>query len=247
VEKNNNVSVGSSFDKVTTNNDEKSSTPTLSELLNYFFRLLYLSRVGSISAIIGSLIILTPQARDLFLDLRSSPWIERIYWSIFYFLLIFGWLLPIYFSTDYMIERCDNSPTAKTKIGKALKKTIPLLIVLACLVSVGFSQYSAWTGLNTTYNALPGDQGREDLTWPIPNLLLLIQATMLAAVLFISSRIKLDIDGVLNRNYFFYSIGMIVAVTLIWIAEFSPQDELKSYLSDDQLRGYRCASHNSMA
>jgi hypothetical protein len=217
------------------------------KFLKYFLWLFYLSRISLISAVAGILIfVFTLQARDLFLEVRSSLWMERTYWCLFYFLLVFAWLLPMYFSAIYMIEWCGRQPGTKafigdiaaTKVADQMRKWVPLILVFCCLAALGWSQYKTWSELNRLFNALTQEQRQYITALQIPNTVLLIQATMLAGVLFLSSRAVLAFQGKMTRKYFFYSIGMAVGVLVIWFFWFSPHKEVLLYLSNDDKKGF---------
>jgi hypothetical protein len=243
----------SNIDAAYEDDPEKGGMPRLKRLLTiieyikYFFRLLYQSRISLISAVAGIFFfVFAIQTRDLFLEVRSSAWPERIYWSVFYFFLIFAWLLPVYFSAIYMIEWADRQPkmqdlagqVAQTKTAEYMRKLVPLILVMSCLAALAWSQYATRNEFNTLYDEI---RAKGDATYtllPIPNTALLIQATMLAAVLFVSSRAELAFEGQLTRTYFYFSIGMAAIVVAAWFLWLSPQKELASYLDTEEKSGF---------
>jgi hypothetical protein len=213
----------------------------------YLAWLLYLSRISLISAAVGVyILVFTLQARDLFLEVRSNSWALRGYWSLFYFLVVFAWLLPIHISATYMIEWAHKrslahhpslKQIASTRFADVMRKAVPLLIVIVCLFALGWSQYLTWKDLH----ALLGILTREQIAavkLPIPNAVLLIQATMLTAVLFVSSRRELAFRGSLSIKYLLYSIGMSTAVLALWFVFFAPNEELQNYMSADEKQGF---------
>jgi hypothetical protein len=204
----------------------------------YLLSLLYLSRIGVISSLIGILIFSgAPQAQDLFLEVRSSPWMDRTFWTVFYILLIFVWLLPIYFWSLRMIEEGDDNDLAYTQIGATLRQVVPLILVVSCLSAVGYGQWQAWNGYEKAFSALSQDQKRYLTIWPIPCTMILIQATMHTVALLVSSRIKIYLDGCLDIRYLYHSLAITLFVTALWFLLFSPQYELHDYLSPEELQG----------
>lgn len=211
----------------------------------YAIWLFYLSRVAVLSALAGVYIFgFTLQARDLFLEVRSNAWMDRRYWCIFYFLLVFAWLLPVYISSQYMIDgaggslaKAEDRGIAASSVSRALKNAIPQLLVMACLLALGWSQYRAWIDLHGLVAALKEDRSEFGAVLPIPNVLLLIQATMLTAALFLTSLATLSLEGHVGMRYFFFSVCLAVIVLLVWFWVFSPQTELSNYLTEEEKRG----------
>ena len=125
----------------------------------------------------------------------------------------------------------------KSIVSRALKNITPLLLVLACLLALGWSQYKAWIDLEGLVAALKEDGSVFRAVLPIPNVLLLIQATMLTAALFLTSLATLSFEGQMGIRYFFFSICLAVTVLLVWFWVFSPQTELSHYLTEEEKRG----------
>ena len=208
------------------------------DFIKYFFRLLYQARISVISAAIGiAIFTFAVQSMDLFLEVRSSPWPERIYWTVFYFLLIFTWLLPVYFFAilsidwEHRISKATGTGNAieDTKTAEFFRKLVPLLLVCACLFALGRSQYETHWEFTDLLKYIIEKKVPISTDLPIPNTLLLIQATMLAAVLFISSRVTLAFEGQLTITYFFVSIGMCLFAVIGWFLWFHPQNEMLKY------------------
>jgi hypothetical protein len=214
-------------------------------VLKYFITLLFFSRVSVLSVIAGVFIFgFTLQARDLFLEVRSCAWSDRLYWCIFYFLLIFVWLMPVYISSRYMIDGSGDSlkkvrggSFASSIIFRILEIATPLLLVQACLLALGWSQYKAWIDLQGLVAALKEDRSVFGAVLPIPNVLLLIQATMLTAALFLTSLVTLSFKGQTGTRYFLSSICLAVSVLLLWFWLFSPQTELSQYMTEEEKMG----------
>jgi hypothetical protein len=215
--------------------------------VKYFIFLLYRCRISLISSVIGIFILLTaPQARDLFLEVRSSAWPERLYWTAFYFLLIFAWLLPVYFSALYMIEwgRGDSgihdgaNGIAKTKIAEYMRKLVPLILVFGCLLALGYSQLMALNDFKILFKELKTKGAEANTAVPIPNMVLLIQATMLAGALFLTSRAELAFEGTLTRKYFFVSIGLVLSIVIVWFSWLEPYKDLFEVLGDYDKKGF---------
>jgi len=213
--------------------------------IKYSIWLFYLSRVAVLSALAGVYIFgFTLQARDLFLEVRSNTWMDRRYWCAFYFLLVFAWLLPVYISSQYMIDgaggslaKAEDRGIAASSVSRALKNAIPQLLVMACLLALGSSQYRAWIDLQGLVAALKEDRSEFGAVLPIPNVLLLIQATMLTAALFLTSLATLSLEGHVGIRYFFFSVCLAVIVLLVWFWVFSPQTELSNYVTEEEKRG----------
>ncbi len=208
------------------------------DFIKYFFRLLYQARISVISAAIGiAIFTFAVQSMDLFLEVRSSPWPERIYWTVFYFLLIFTWLLPVYFFAilsidwEHRLSKATGTGNAieDTKTAEFFRKLVPLLLVCGCLFALGRSQYETHWEFTDLLKYIIEKKVPISTDLPIPNTLLLIQATMLAAVLFISSRVTLAFEGQLTITYFFVSIGMCLFAVIGWFLWFHPQNEMLKY------------------
>ena len=195
------------------------------DFIKYFFRLLYQARISVISAAIGiAIFTFAVQSMDLFLEVRSSPWPERIYWTVFYFLLIFTWLLPVYFFAilsidwEHRLSKANGTGNAieDTKTAEFFRKLSSPVARMRMPFCAGALSIRDALGIYRFVKIHYRKKVPISTDLPIPNTLLLIQATMLAAVLFISSRVTLAFEGQLTITYFFVSIGMCLFAVIGW-------------------------------
>ena len=165
--------------------------------------------------------------------------------ALFYFFLVFAWLLPVYFSSEYVLDREsgsnfqeDEGPVAKTSFGRFFRTGMPLFLVLVCLLALGWAQNKAWVDLKGLASAFKEDRSALERTLPIPVVLLLIQATMLTAVLFLIPLANFALKIRMGPRYFFFSIGLAIAVLLVWFWRFEPQSELVKSLTPEEKDGF---------
>lgn len=103
--------------------------------------------VSCASLLIGALTLVhTKQGQDLFLDVRGGFLIGTAFWAAFYVIFILMWVLPIYFSSRWILSRVDSklieTPDQRER-AQAYEDTIPRVLATTCFLLLLLGQLGA--------------------------------------------------------------------------------------------------------
>ena len=109
-----------------------------------FFDGLWGARVAAASAALGFLLYVgSSQGQDLFLEVKGNLWADINLWSGFYIALIFGWALPVFVSSRWILKRRENGVGALPDIEPWVSGWVPLVLAGTCFSAVFVGQLIA--------------------------------------------------------------------------------------------------------
>jgi hypothetical protein len=106
----------------------------------YGLRLVWLATA---SLVVGCILFLTPQAQDLFLEVRGTVATGAWFWLQFYLAVLLIWVLPIYVSSRWLLWqfRKDLSPDPERRpVAEWARRLIPPLIAAMCPLALLLGQ-----------------------------------------------------------------------------------------------------------
>lgn len=102
--------------------------------------------VAVFSVLFGALLFLTPQAQDLFLEVRGSVTSGLRFWLSFYAAVLVIWVLPVYVAARWLLwhfrEDADIHADAR-KVSAWVRQTVPALLAAACMAALVVGQLLA--------------------------------------------------------------------------------------------------------
>lgn len=99
-----------------------------------------------LSVVFGGVLFLTPQAQDLFLEVRGTPADGLRFWLQFYLMVLVIWVLPIYISSRWLLwqfrEDGGVHPDRRAVTDHA-RRIIPAILATACPLTLLIGQFLA--------------------------------------------------------------------------------------------------------
>jgi hypothetical protein len=90
--------------------------------VRYTFWLLWLARVSIASALLGfALFAFTPQMQDMFLEMRVIDFFDKLFWIAFCFTLVFGWVMAVHNSAEWIIKKHEDWPMPSATIARSAR------------------------------------------------------------------------------------------------------------------------------
>ena len=112
-----------------------------------FMSWLRIAWVSLVSLLVGVLVlIVAAQGQDLFLDVRGSYVIGVGFWTWFYLNFVLFWVIPIYFSSRWIMAHVANPVVLTSEDGERaqrVRRMLPRILVAACFAVLLLSQLGA--------------------------------------------------------------------------------------------------------
>lgn len=203
--------------------------------IRYFFWLLWLCRVPAFSAILGGIIYCTvPQARDLAIEVQNRDFslADAEFNAVVYLFLFFGWILPVFFSATWLIDKSTHPLSSQPKL-QWLHRLIPLMFVVVALGGMLGGFHRAWSDVRIIWS--------DEVEWgQIPNITLHIQGIMLGMAVFLGINAvpeRLLEKPVLHWAFLFGVVLLTAGLWTLWVDPFTIEAEyIKSLPADRTLR-----------
>jgi hypothetical protein len=189
--------------------------------VRYFSWLLWLCRVSLGSAAFGFyLFAAAPQVQDMFFEIKQTDADSMRYWAVFYVLLLFGWVLVVHQSAQWMIKYFDDWALPHRGIQQLMRVTVPSLLGSICLIGVLLGQLQALDNIHSVpdsvsnTNAAFSEVSLSRLSEL--HMLLLLQSTVVISSFYLFFRTYQSLIGRPDALFLLYGLLVILIAGLVW-------------------------------
>jgi hypothetical protein len=131
-----------------------------------FFHGLRIAFIPFASVLIGFWLLATvPQAQDFFLEMRGDYSQGFLWWLSFYLFAALVWILPVYFSADWILRRyngLENRRRGVIPVEPWVKRRLPPFLATLCVVAILVGQWNAILESPRTFYECTNPLGRKE-------------------------------------------------------------------------------------